>query len=91
MAKEKTGKIIDTPSVFDVQIKRLHEYKRQLLNALYIISLYNELKEEVVKEVESWGQGKTITYTDAVTGEQITKKIDAIFFNCQILSFWKFF
>ena len=33
-------------------------------------------KEEVVKEVESWGQGKTITYTDAVTGEQITNKID---------------
>ena len=39
----KTGKRIDTSSVFDVQIKRMHEYKRQLLNVLKIISLYNEL------------------------------------------------
>ena len=31
--------------LFDVQAKRMHEYKRQLLNALYIISLYNDLKE----------------------------------------------
>ena len=42
---DKTGKRIDTHSVFDVQIKRLHEYKRQLLNALNIISLYLDLKE----------------------------------------------
>ncbi len=41
----KTGQRIDTHSVFDVQIKRLHEYKRQLLNALNIIHLYLELKE----------------------------------------------
>ena len=42
---EKTGKRIDTHSVYDVQIKRLHEYKRQLLNALNIIGLYLDLKE----------------------------------------------
>ncbi len=41
----KTGKALDTHSVFDVQIKRLHEYKRQLLNALNIIGLYLDLKE----------------------------------------------
>ena len=41
----KTGKKIDTHSVFDVQIKRLHEYKRQLLNALNIIGIYLDLKE----------------------------------------------
>ncbi|MBQ1963325.1 MAG: glycogen/starch/alpha-glucan phosphorylase, partial [Clostridia bacterium] len=41
----KTGKKLDTHSVFDVQIKRLHEYKRQLLNALNIIGLYLDLKE----------------------------------------------
>ena len=45
LVKEKTGKIIDTHSVFDVQVKRLHEYKRQLLNALNIIGLYLDLKE----------------------------------------------
>ena len=41
----KTGKLIDTHSLFDVQIKRLHEYKRQLLNALNIIGLYLDIKE----------------------------------------------
>ncbi len=44
-AKKKQGYDIDPNSLFDVQAKRLHEYKRQLLNALYIISIYNELKE----------------------------------------------
>ena len=42
---QKTGQKLDTHSVFDVQIKRLHEYKRQLLNALNIIGLYLDLKE----------------------------------------------
>ena len=42
---EKTGKHLDTHSLFDVQIKRLHEYKRQLLNALNIIGLYLDLKD----------------------------------------------
>ena len=42
---KRTGKGIDTHSVFDVQIKRLHEYKRQLLNALNIIGIYLDLKE----------------------------------------------
>ncbi|MBR7182058.1 MAG: glycogen/starch/alpha-glucan phosphorylase [Clostridia bacterium] len=41
----KTGKRIDPNSLFDVQIKRLHEYKRQLLNALHVIGLYLDLKE----------------------------------------------
>ena len=42
---ERTGVRLDPLSVFDVQTKRLHEYKRQLLNALQIISTYNILKE----------------------------------------------
>ena len=50
-AKKKQGIIIDPESVFDVQAKRMHEYKRQLMNALYIISLYNELKENPNKEM----------------------------------------
>ncbi len=50
-AKKKQGIIIDPNSQFDVQAKRMHEYKRQLMNALYIISLYNELKENPNKEM----------------------------------------
>ncbi|WP_096436227.1 glycogen/starch/alpha-glucan phosphorylase [Alteribacter populi] len=42
---EKTGIMVDEHSIFDVQIKRLHEYKRQLLNIFHVIHLYNELKD----------------------------------------------
>ena len=42
---EKSEKNIDPSSVFDVQVKRMHEYKRQLLNVLKVISLYNDIKE----------------------------------------------
>ena len=43
--KEHNGIEVDPRSLFDVQVKRLHEYKRQLLNILHVMYLYNELKE----------------------------------------------
>ncbi len=41
---EHNGVEVDPRSIFDVQVKRLHEYKRQLLNILHVMSLYNKLK-----------------------------------------------
>lgn len=42
--KASSGQVVDPNSIFDSQIKRIHEYKRQLLNALHIVVLYNRLR-----------------------------------------------
>jgi len=44
LIQKSNGITVDTNSLFDVQVKRLHEYKRQLLNAFHIITLYNRIK-----------------------------------------------
>ncbi|MCI8499836.1 MAG: glycogen/starch/alpha-glucan phosphorylase [Clostridia bacterium] len=44
-AKRTQGIVIDPNTIFDVQAKRMHEYKRQLLNALHVISVYNALRD----------------------------------------------
>jgi starch phosphorylase len=69
---EKTGQKIDTHSVFDVQIKRLHEYKRQLLNVLKIIGIYLELKENPNLDI----QPQTFIFgAKAAPGYQMAKRI----------------
>ena len=49
--KEHNGIEVDPRSIFDVQVKRLHEYKRQLMNILHVMYLYNELKDDPNKDI----------------------------------------
>lgn len=44
--RQRSGINVDPESVFDIQIKRMHEYKRQLMNALYLLNLYDRIKED---------------------------------------------
>jgi starch phosphorylase len=51
LVKNTTGATIDLNTLFDVQVKRLHEYKRQLLNIFHVITLYNQMKKDPGREV----------------------------------------
>ena len=48
--KNKTGIVLNESSLFDIQVKRIHEYKRQLMNALYVVYRYLCIKSMTVKE-----------------------------------------
>jgi starch phosphorylase len=45
LIKDQTGMVVEPDTLFDIQVKRIHEYKRQHLNVLHIITLYNRLKK----------------------------------------------
>jgi glycogen phosphorylase len=51
LLRERTGIAADPDSLFDVQVKRIHEYKRQHLNVLHIITLYNRIRKDPRKDV----------------------------------------
>jgi glycogen phosphorylase len=48
--KDRTGIVVDAQSLFDIQVKRLHEYKRQHLNVLYLVMHYNRLRRDDSRE-----------------------------------------
>ena len=69
--KEHNGIDVDPRSIFDVQVKRLHEYKRQLLNILHVMYLYNQLKDNPNMEMVP----RTFIFgAKAAAGYQIAKK-----------------
>jgi starch phosphorylase len=49
--KEQTGIVVDPASLFDIQVKRIHEYKRQQLNVFHVITLYNRIKKDPKGEI----------------------------------------
>ena len=76
--EEHQGSTVDPDSIFDVQIKRLHEYKRQLMNALYILDLYFRIKvdgETVPKRTFIFGAKAAPGY---VRAKAIIKLINTI-------------
>jgi len=50
--RRSSGQLVDPDTIFDCQVKRIHEYKRQLLNALRIVVLYNRLRENPALHME---------------------------------------
>ena len=72
LVKRECGVDFSVDSMFDVQVKRIHEYKRQLLNVLHVIHLYNQIKKGNAK---SWTNRCVLIGGKAAPGYAIAKKI----------------
>jgi starch phosphorylase len=84
LIKEKTGVTVPTNALFDIQVKRIHEYKRQLLNVFAIIHRYNALKEMTPAERKQQvprvcivgGMAKRIIKLVSAVGDTVNKDPD---------------
>lgn len=72
LIKRETNIVVDPNSMFDVQVKRFHEYKRQLLNALHVIHLYHRIKRG---DTENWTNRVMIFGGKAAPGYDMAKLI----------------
>lgn len=72
LVEEKCQVEFDTNSLFDVQVKRIHEYKRQLLNILHVIHLYHRIKNG---QIENWTNRCVLIGGKAAPGYRVAKSI----------------
>ena len=72
LVRDNCGVEFDTGAMFDVQVKRIHEYKRQLLNLLHVIHLYNRIKQG---DVENWTPRCVLFGGKAAPGYHMAKLI----------------
>ena len=72
MVKQDCGVEFDVESMFDVQVKRIHEYKRQLLNLLHVVHLYNRIKKG---HTENWTPRSVLIGGKAAPGYCMAKQI----------------
>jgi starch phosphorylase len=77
-AKAELGIVLNTDALFDTQVKRLHEYKRQLLNVLHVIHLYDRIRRGDIAE---WTPRVVIFGGKAAPGYQMAKRIIKLI-NC---------
>jgi starch phosphorylase len=72
LVRAETGVIFSPEALFDVQVKRIHEYKRQLLNVLHVIHLYNRIKKG---RLDGWANRCVLIGGKAAPGYVMAKRI----------------
>ncbi|MEE9342545.1 MAG: glycogen/starch/alpha-glucan phosphorylase [Gammaproteobacteria bacterium] len=72
LVKQDCGVEFDTAALFDIQVKRIHEYKRQLLNVLHVIHLYNRIKKG---DTSNWTNRCVLIGGKAAPGYMLAKRI----------------